>query len=305
MPTGTFSRLEIEAFIDELVGPPVEVNDRVIRTCQETGAFGGLSFDLLNETTMLMYAVSEYRSATGEDLYLTRNQAVCAGLIIRISKMMMSILKLSSGYEHGETVSVLCRCVFESSINVRYLLQQNRDALYERFVRVGLNGEKSLYDAITSNIEERGGVVLGIEASMLESINRTCQGSGVDIEDVNPKAGEWGGSFRDKLDALGIQRGAYSLQAMASQSVHGSWSDLVRNHLSIEESGYRVDTDHKPTNGKFLGPVAVFALGAAIPYLDESFDREESEPFRRRLEDLLARIQKVEDARPEWEPSGD
>ncbi len=305
MSTQPFPTSEIEAFVDESVGVPVEVSDRAIKICQETREFGGLSFELLKEATRLMCAVIDYRSATEGELGLARNQAVCTGLIVRMSKMMVSILKLSSDHEHGETVLVLSRCMFESSINLRYLLQQKSTPLYERFVKVGLKGERVLYDLIKSNISQRGGPMLGIEASMLTSIEATCARSGVDIGDVNARAGEWGGSLRDKLNSLGIPDSAYSVQSIASQSVHGSWSDLILNHLTSAGTGYSVNADHKQTDGKFLGPVALFALVAAIPYVDASFSSGESEPFRRRLDDLLVRLQKLEHARPGWELSSD
>ena len=304
MSTRVFSERELEAVIDELAGAPVEVSDGVIGLCQETGEFGGLSFELLKEGTRLMYALSEYGAAAGRGSHLTLDQAICVGLMVRMSKMMLSILKLSSGQEHGETVAILCRCVFESSINLRYLLKRQDGTLYERFVKVGLKGERVLYDAIQSNISERGGSELGIEASMLASIERTCKWSGVDVADVNRRAGEWGGSLKNKMDELGIPDSAYVVQSMASQSVHGSCSDLILNHLSVEEGGYTVNTDHKATDGKHLGPVAMFALAAAREYLDRSLDPDESDPFRRRVDDLLLRLSRVEAARPGWETSG-
>lgn len=305
MSSQPFPTSEIEEFVNELVGVPVEVSDRVITTCQETGEFGGLSFELLKEATRLMSAVIEYRSHIQGELGLDRDQAICAGLMVRMAKTMVSILKLSSEHEHGEAALVLSRCVFESSINLRYLLQRNRASLYERFVKVGLKGERVLHDLIQSNIKQRAGVILGIEASMSASIEATCARSGVDIDDINTKAGEWGGSLRDKLNALGIPDGTYAIQSIASQSVHGSWSDLTLNHLTPVGTGYSINTDHKHTDGKYLGPTALCALAAADAYLNATFSPGESEPFLRRLEDLLDRHQRVENARPGWEPSGD
>ena len=226
------------------------------------------------------------------------------GLMVRMGKLMLSVLKLSGGEEHGETVVILSRCVFESSINLRYLLRKNSGQVYERFVKTGLKGERSLYDTINANIEKRGGSVLGIEARMLVSIERTCDGSGVDIEDVNPRAGGWGGSLKDKLKALEIDDDAYVIQSTGSESVHGNWSDLLRYHLSVEESGFAANLGHHGTDGKVLGPVALMALAAAREYLDESFDAEESERLRNRLDDLIERLWRVEDADPGWEASG-
>ena len=68
------------------------------------------------------------------EMKLDRNQAICAGLLVRISKYMLSVVKLSSDIEHGETVQALNRCIIESIVNVRYLLVKDSEAVYDRFV---------------------------------------------------------------------------------------------------------------------------------------------------------------------------
>ena len=52
---------------------------------------------------------------------MTRDQAVCAGLLSRIAKIMVSVVKLSSGDEPGEVVQILYRCILESSVDLQYL----------------------------------------------------------------------------------------------------------------------------------------------------------------------------------------
>ena len=304
MNNETFSSSEMESFIAERVGPCVEVSEGVIEACREAGTFGGLIFELVKETVGVMDAVSVYGSVAGERVLMDRSRAICTGLVVRMAKLLMSAVKLSSAEEHGETVGILSRCVIESSIDLRYLLRKNSDELYERFVKVGLRGERNLYDLINSNNEKRSGVVLGIEARMLDSIERTCDGSGVDMEQVSARAGAWGGNLRAKMRFLGLDDDGYFIQTMMSQSVHGGWSDLVLNHLVAEENGYRVNTRHKGTDGKLLGPMALLALAGAREYVVEMCDPGESLPLRERIDDLLSRLARVEGADPGWEPRG-
>ena len=201
---GTVSRIEIEGFIDRMVGPKVEVDDQMLKICREKGEFGALSFGLLKEAIGLVGAVGSYLSGIRGRYQLTRDEAVCAGLVVRMFKLMMSIVKLSAGAEHGETVRVLSRCVLESSIDLRYLLQEgNEEELFDQFVMVGLRGERLLYEAVRANIESRGGETLAIEARMLASIETTCAKSGLSIEEVNPRAGNWGGGYRSRMQASG------------------------------------------------------------------------------------------------------
>ena len=156
------------------------------------------------------------------------------------------------------------------------------------FIKVGLKSERELYDIIQENI--RNGQELEIERDMLRSIIRTCEDSGVKIEEINPRAGSWGGSYRDRMKEIGLAEGYPFFQGMSSQAVHGSWSDLVRNYLNKSETGYEPKADHTQTEGKFFGPTALFATNAAEVYIDRFFDPREAEPLVQRLDDLQRRM---------------
>ena len=291
---------ELQNEIEELLGPAVQVNDEVIRACQERDEFGGLSFALFREAAGTVWVTCNAYYDEGNGPTILRNQAVCLGLLSRISKLMASVLKLSSEVEHGETVQILYRCIPESSIDLQYLLKKDDDTVFERFIKVGLKSERELYDIIQENI--RNGQELEIERDMLRSIIRTCEDSGVKIEEINPRAGSWGGSYRDRMKEIGLAEGYPFFQGMSSQAVHGSWSDLVRNYLNKSETGYEPKADHTQTEGKFFGPTALFATNAAKVYIDRFFDPREAEPLVQRLDDLQRRMALVEDSRPGWEP---
>ena len=291
--------------LNALLGTPVTVDAEVLAACQENNQFGTLSFHLYREGAILVWVTCNcYYSDTGK-ISLTRNQAVCTGLLSRISKIMTSVLKLSSDSEHGETVQILSRSVIESCIDLQYLLAKDEDAIYERFVRTGLKGERELYDLIQANIAGRNGQELEIEQSMLLSIERTCEDSGVKIEDINPKEGSWGGSYRDRLQATGLGDGYPILQGMTSQAVHGSWSDLIRNYLEKSPEGFKPKPDHTHTDGKLLGPMALFATNAAKAYVEKFFDPSEADPLVGRLNEFQQRLSLVEHSRPGWEQATD
>ena len=293
---------ELQNEIEELLGPAVQVNDEVIRACQERDEFGGLSFALFREAAGTVWVTCNAYYDEGNGPTILRNQAVCLGLLSRISKLMASVLKLSSEVEHGETVQILYRCILESSIDLQYLLKKDDDTMFERFVKVGLKSERELYDIIQENIRNRNGQELEIERDMLRSIIRTCEDSGVKIEEINPRAGSWGGSYRDRMKEIGLAEGYPIFQGMSSQAVHGSWSDLVRNYLNKSETGYEPKADHTQTEGKFFGPTALFATNAAKVYIDRFFDPRDAEALVGRLDDLQRRLALVEASWPGWEP---
>ena len=174
---------ELMDLMEELMGRPVEVTDEVLDKCRETGHFGALLYELYKEAASLVCVSSAVNIGfTEEDVKFSRNQAICVGLLVRISKLMASVVRLSVGVEHGETVQALTRCILESAVNLRYLLLKHDNKIYDKFVKTSLAAERELHDIILENIEKRGGEQIVIEQDMLSSIADTCEQSGVKIE---------------------------------------------------------------------------------------------------------------------------
>ena len=143
----------------------------MLEACRANNQFGALVYELYKETARLVCVSSgAYFGHGGIEMKLDRNQAICAGLLVRISKYILSVIKLSSDIEHGETVQALNRCILESAVNLRYLLLKDDDAIYDKFVKNSLVAERELYDMIQENVRGRGGDRLAIEQSMLNSI---------------------------------------------------------------------------------------------------------------------------------------
>ena len=215
--------MEYNADMESHIGPPVDVTEQMLQACREKGEFGSLLFDLYKEAGRLLTVTSAaYVGYTGDAVKLERNQAICAGLLVRISKLMTSVVKLSSGIEHGETVQVLNRCIIESVVNVRYLLLKDSDAIYDKFVKNGLRAERELYDIIHEDMKSMDGEQLAIQEGMLKSILDKCESSGLKVEEVNSKAGSWGGSFENRVKALGFGESAYTI--LQGYPPRGSWN---------------------------------------------------------------------------------
>ena len=294
--------MEFHSDLEGYVGPPVEVTDEIIQACREKGVFGPLLFDLYKEAGRLLTVTSAAREGYPSGApRLPRNQAICAGLLVRVSKLMISVVKLSSDIEHGETVQALNRCIIESIVNVRYLLLKDSEVVYDRFVKNGLRPERELYDIIHENIQSRDGKQLAVEASMLKSILGKCELSGIHIDEINPKAGSWGGSFESRVRALGFGESAYTImQGIPSHAIHGTWMDLLNNHLVGNRDGFEPRFDHTQTDGELLVPVAFLAVEATKEYADRYFGRQLAGTLYERLENVQARLAKVETAREDW-----
>ncbi len=289
--------------LDALVGPPVGVTEEMLTACRASDQFGPLVFELYKEAASLVCVSSAVHFGNAEDsIKLERNQAICAGLLVRISKYMASIAKLSADNEHGETIQALNRCIIESAVNLRYLVLKNEEEVYDRFVNYSLVAERELYDFIQANISASAGQQLHIEQNMLSSIIDTCEQSGVAVEEINPKPGSWGGSFRDKLTFLGYDWPAYTiLERIPSHAIHGDWVDLFKNHLQREQDGFVPNYDRLNSDGGLLGSMGVFVVEAARDYLGRYFDSPDAEPLQMRLSNVQERLMAVESARDDWQ----
>jgi hypothetical protein len=88
-----------------------------------------------------------------------RNQAICAGLLVRIAKFMLVVVQLGAKGDRAEVVAALKRSILESAINLEFLARSNDDKFFDQFVKLSLGPERELYDLIQSNIAARSGEV--------------------------------------------------------------------------------------------------------------------------------------------------
>ncbi len=295
--------MELHDEMEALLGPSINVTEEMLEACRTNDQFGPLVFELYKEAASLVCVSSDFHLGDSEEsIKLSRDQAICAGLLVRIAKYMVSIAKLSVDNEHGETIQALNRCIIESAVNLRYLVFKNDEEVYDRFVKHSLVAERELYDFIQANIMASGGEQLTIEQNMLSSIIDTCELSGVAVEEINPKSGSWGGSFRDKLTVLGYDWPAYTiLERIPSHAVHGDWVDLVKNHLQRKDDGFEPNYERLNTDGGLLSPLGIFVVEAARDYLGTYFDSPDAEPLQRRLVSVQERLMTVESAREDWQ----
>jgi hypothetical protein len=303
------ARLEAEAKnreqaspVHDLLGKPNEVNEEVLRTCANEGAFSPVAFELYKETGVVLAVCSH--CYTGEEPgkgALNRNQAVCAGFLVRISKFMIAVMQLVSTADRGEVVMALNRSIAESAANLRFLLLKNEGKFYDEFIRVSLGPERELYDLIQDNIKTRGGEVLPIEERMLKSIDRACGLAGLKIEEIDPKFRNWGGGLRERLKALGEESLYLSIQRIPSHAVHGTWVDLILHHLQEKEGGFTPDPSWSAVDSRLLCPPCIKILETARTYLNTFFgDLPELKPLYARIDDLQARIKLLDAAHERW-----
>lgn len=271
------ARVEVEGIANET--NPEKINEVAFELYKESLSVVNLAAHLLDEAA----------SAKGG---WPRNQAICAGLMVRISKFMVVVVQLSAKGNRAEVVSALNRSIMESAVNLEFLVGTDNEKYFDQFVEFSLGPERELYDIINANVQARLGQRWPIEQRMLESISDLCRASGMKIEDVNRRHRDWGGGLRERLKALKKEERYVGVQRIPSHAVHGTWVDLYKNHLEHLENGvFGPDNTFSLVDERSLGPIAIFVLEATKPYLERFFaENPETRLLLDRIDDLRNRL---------------
>ena len=302
-------RIEEEALEREKKSPaheflvnPVPVTEEILEKCKKEGRYSGLAFDLFKETgCVLSVCAHSYLNEKPQGVLMNRNQAVCAGLLIRIVKFMLAVVQLSAETNRGEVVLALNRSIIESTINLRFLILKNEQRFFDQFIKFSLAPERELYDIIKQHIQDQGGNEMPIQTRMLRSIQRTCDLSGFKVEEIDPKHGDWGGGLRNRVEALGQSLLYVVGQRILSHAVHGTWVDLLLHHLEEKDGGFVPKPDWLDMDAKLLYPTCQIVLEGGSDYLMHFIgDLPEVKPLYSRIDDLQERILKLDTKHEEW-----
>ncbi len=287
-----------QKIFEEWIGPRVDV--KPIYKCKTLYESGGIAFELYKEACrVVVFAVHVLDDAAAAQGGLARNQAICAGLMVKMSKFMLAVIQLSTGDARGEIVLALNRIILESAISLEFLARSADDKYFDQFVDFSLGPERETYDQIQANIVARKGEVWPIEKRLLNSINYICAASGMKIEEVERKHRDWGENVRERLRALGKESLYATAYRMPSHAVHGTWPDLLTGHLTYDEKTrvFRPETKWTRVGSRLLAPIAVLVLEALDPYLERFLPAAtERDLLRARIADLHDRVLEADKA---------
>jgi len=277
----------------------VTVTDELLDELAGGGEFAKLAFELLKETGATASTLTLFRRGDSETEVMPGHHAICAGLLVRIAKFALAIAKLSCEGKNCEVVQSLVRSVVETSVNIRFLIQQSDPALDDKFIRTGLSAERALYDLVQRNVQQRGGKVLPVERRMLDSLDYACRSSGVTMDELSPKFEDWGppGGFRKRLELLGLADLYVGAFRMGSHSVHGTWTDLLYYQLEPKDGGFVVRHDSTPADAMIFFPMCMFVTEAMRDYCTRFVATlDESEGLHATFDQLHKKLWRAADA---------
>jgi Family of unknown function (DUF5677) len=222
----------------EEFGPPVvervEVDQDKIAKFEDENAFTGLAVNLMIETASYTCVAA---CTMGDKPEWDRDHAAVCGNMVRLYKLLHSVLDQTT-QRRGETSFILTRLVFETLVNIQFLIFNFSKELIDSYVTYSLRHERKLRDVILSRINLRHGIVLPIEDRMLKSINRAAEVGGVSLDDVDPKQkAPWGGkNLYDKAESIGLGEAYLAAVGGVSHSIHGNWHEIYSNHVDWKGS---------------------------------------------------------------------
>lgn len=196
--------------------------------------FMRLAMDLLIEVgSWTCFAAS----VMGTSKSWSRDRAAVGGNLVRLYKLIDSVLD-QTDRGRDESMMMFARLMFETIVNIRYIIQNYSPALVDDYVKYSLRHERKLRDRIRSNIEARGGIVLPIEDRMIQSIERAAKAGGVSLDDASLlQKGPWGGkNVYDKAEAVGLGQMYLAGFGGTSHGIHGNWHELYSSHLEWDEA---------------------------------------------------------------------
>ena len=204
--------------------------------------------------------------------------AILKGMLNRCSRLVMASLRLASNGLYGESVRIFTRLITESAVKIEWLVTRNSVTDFNKYLAGGLKAEVKLKELIELNISTRGAKAFEIEKRMLRSIDRYMKLSGLTFEEIKtiPDVPDLASMYRD----LDISDNQYvSFHRLGSQSIHGTWSDLISNYLRVDDDGNFILRDHDviPNQNEFAGSSLIIlnALTAYVKYLfDDLYLRE-------------------------------
>lgn len=274
--------------VHSIIGSPTDISEAT----KNPAAINRTVFDLYSEAAKVTVLVANLGGISeNENFSLQRNQAIEAGLAVRIAKYMMSVIALwvDTVRDHGDVLHTLNRCILESAVNLKFFCESAETDDFEEFVKSCLEPEREQREVILGNIKQRGHE-LPIEARMLNSIDRVFRLSGIsDLKQLEKLPRRK--NYKKILTSLGMSELYPSLQGIPSHAIHGSWVDLLLHHLNEKDDGFVPNMEPAATDARLLLPPATVVLRALRSYVLSNYSAApESSILTNRIDSLIERI---------------
>lgn len=205
------------------------------------------------------------RRPDGSTRGLTLDEAVKGGLLVRLTKLLRALFD-STQAEDSEAHQILGRCAAETAVNLRWLLLFGKPGDYKRFRADAFVALLRAADEVEPDHPDP--IMRATGRRVCETVTRELRDAGLERSDVPRRAGKWGGTLRQRFEALG-ESGLYdAFFATHSDYVHGSWHELRTFHLKTTGRGYELDLTYGGLTPSAMYETSRLVFRAIGEYID-------------------------------------
>ncbi len=282
----------------ELLPPLRDVDYDALHVATSEAAFTREGFELLKDASTVLVAVARIR--VGENaLWLERNHAIIVGHFARTSKLMKTLIRqMADGHSGDQQISVH-REFLDSVSTVMYLLGDVGDGTrFDAYVLDSLIAEREFLKDVRTQIAGREDVVLPIEERIRRSIQQTLLAAGVREEDIPSRRSNGWPTAQKRLELLGPT--AYAAYRTGSGSVHGSFTDIYKNHLEVVDGGFEIELRSQGFRPQPLLSMALVSLIPLNKYSEKFLGGQLPQALASRMAELVATLYRVDDLHENW-----
>lgn len=277
--------------------PEYQVNFAALAAAESENDFLRESFELLKEAAQLVALAASALDVHHQNGF-ARNEAVLVGHLVRMVKLMRSVIRGVVDDHGGDQQSQLVRQFLDSASIVKYLLDDHRDqSRYEAYILDSLISEREFLKNIRQQVAERGGVKLNIEERIERSIQHTFDTAGIQEDGIPGRKHINWPNAETRLKLLGPT--AYSAYRTGSGSIHGSWHDLERNHLDFVDGRFQPVFEATPERPQPLFAMALAGVSVAQEYIEKSVPAARS-VFGDRFDRYLTKLGRADNLHEEF-----
>ncbi len=213
-----------------------------------------------------------------------RDAAILRALTVRIVKLTRAFIAATLA-GHGELQALHDRLLFESVVDIAYLLRGGTDR-FDAFTRHALRHDRELLDHLGRNRDLRHGEELPMEERTRLAIEAKLALGLVTAEEV-PLPGELSGwpPMEQRLEAIG-EADARAMHQLGAGSTHGLWHEIATFHLEGDDLEAKLSWSRPLTQPVLALPIQGGRIMAAYA---RHLGAEATSAFRDRYLDLVRR----------------
>jgi len=235
--------------------------------------FMDANVELLKDVIHLLLALikTKYCNESEDAIEIDKIDSVIAGNLVRLYKLDISFLQ-NICERKTEIALIISRAIIECYINLSYIFakqEEEYNTVRKQYINASLSTEKKAKDIINNNIKEFDGVSSPIEDRMLSSIQSSIS---ISEDDSFEKLANWP-NIKNRCQVHDDGKLLYDfLYGIQSHAVHGTWQDLLFNHIVEEGNNFKINLNWIEPRPQVLEGVILYNILTIIKFVDKELN---------------------------------